>query len=255
MTRREQKSAERDQLAAKSPLKVSEQIVHERAKWHLLNDRKMIAYYNQHWPGVTRGRLQKLSKEAESFYRAAYNRPRVLEVIPRALNDWESMSDEEMLSYYRAQWPGISRGKLPSVSSAASAFYQAASQRPGVFDAIARARTDWASMTDQQMIEHYNKHWPGVSRGKLQILSNESCTFYEAAYKRPQVLAAIVRVKRNWTSMTDEQMIDYYRQHWPQVSRGSLYRHSSESKAFYKAAQSRPNVLEAIPTARMLAKA
>lgn len=109
-------------------------------------------------------------------------------------------------------------------------------------------------MTDQQMIEHYNRHWPGVSRGKLQILSNESCTFYEVAYKRPEVLAAIIRVKKNWTSMTDEQMINYYRQHWPRVSRGALYRYSRESKAFYKAAQTRPNVLDAIPTARMLAK-
>lgn len=254
MVRRERPKMQNKHSEANPALKISEQIAHERAKWYLLNDRKMIAYYNTHWPGVTRGRLQKLSREAESFYRAACRRPRVLEVIPRALNDWESMTDEEMLAYYRAEWPGISRGKLPSVSSAANAFYQAASRRPGVFDAIERARTDWTSMSDEQMIEHYNRRWPGVSRGKLQILSNESCTFYEVAYKRPQVLAAIVRVKKNWTSMTDEQMINHYRQHWPQVSRGALYRHSRESKAFYKVAQTRPNVLNAIPTARMLAE-
>lgn len=248
MTRRESPKIQGKHPKAETALQVSEKIVNQRARWHSMSDRKMIAYYNEHWPGVTRGNLQKLSKEAESFYRAASRRPRVLEVIPRALNDWESMTDEEMLAYYRAEWSGISRGKLPSVSRAANAFYQAASRRPGVFDAIERARTDWASMTDQQMIEHYNRHWPGVSRGKLQILSNESCTFYETAYKRPEVLAAIIRVKQDWASMSDEQMIEHYNKNWPSISRGALYRHSRESKAFYKAAKTRPDVLRAIPT-------
>ena len=220
-----------------------------------MTDEQMIAYYNAKWPGVKRGALQSLSKEAELFYRAAYRRPRVLEAIAlHPFNDWESMTDAEMIAHYKTKWPGVSRGKLPSVSKEANGFYQAASRRPKVFNAINRTTIEWSLMTDAEMIAHYNAKWPGVSRGKLQILSSESCAFYIAAYPRPVVLAAITRTRKNWASMTDVEMIAHYNTNWPGLSRGRLYRHSKDSKVFYKAASTRPGVIGAIPTRENLVR-
>ncbi|MEK7613870.1 MAG: hypothetical protein AAB439_03310 [Patescibacteria group bacterium] len=96
----------------------------------------------------------------------------------REYRSWMSMSNDELLAYYHEHYEGLSRGKLAQLDEN---FYSALRRR-GLIDEIPFAQqNDWASMSDQQLLDYYHDRYEGVSRGKLREVDQN---LYHALWKR-----------------------------------------------------------------------
>ncbi|MEK7613373.1 MAG: hypothetical protein AAB439_00645 [Patescibacteria group bacterium] len=83
----------------------------EYRSWKTMSDSEMLAYYKEHYEGLSRRKLQDIDP---SFYQTLRNR-NLIDEIPTAYRDWVSMSDQELLAYYHEHYEGISRGKLCTI--------------------------------------------------------------------------------------------------------------------------------------------
>lgn len=76
-----------------------------------MKNEEIIKYYQEHYNGLTR---KELFKKDRSFYEELKKRG-LIDIVPRKRREprnWSSMSNEEVIEYYKKYYNGLSRGEL-----------------------------------------------------------------------------------------------------------------------------------------------
>jgi hypothetical protein len=117
-----------------------------------------LAYYREHYPGVTRG---ELAKKDPLFYNVLrYHR--LLNNIPKVRRDYGG----DPLAYYREHYPGVTRGQLCRVDKGLYLFLEG----HNLLDQIP-LNTSRGNYGKDPLV-YYREHYPGVTRGQLQRLDH-----------------------------------------------------------------------------------
>ncbi len=147
-----------------------------RVARNLLNNKSKygddpLAYYEQHFPGLTRG---ELSKQHNGLYDRLW-RDGLLKHVPRQRADFGS----DPLVYYRQKYPEVSRGQLRRKHK--GLYYRL--KRDGLLDCVPKKLADYGD----NPLACYQQQYAGCTRGEL----NRRCRGLYERLRRDGLLNAV----------------------------------------------------------------
>ncbi len=204
--------------------------------WHSMSDDQLKKHYRDNYSGLSRNELMGAD---HGFYNALKKKG-LIKIIPKKRVSWQSMSDDELKQHYIDNYRGLGRNELREKDQR---FY-AALQKRGLIEIIPRKQRDWQSMSDDELKQHYTDNYNGLSKSKLVRTDNG---FYDILLRRG-LIKIIPNKLRNWQSMSDDELKQYYNDNYNGLSRSDLVK---KDQSFYKTLRER-GLLETIPLKRQL---
>src|SRR5438445_2964383 len=185
-------------------------ITRRRVSWNDMTDDEIINFGIEHgYDGLTSG---KLKKRDPTYLFHMYKRGLSVKILKTTHRKWDSSTDEEILRYGIEQgYRGITfmelRKKDPS-------YAQILSKRKLISKILKRTIRNWGKMTDQEILEYARKSgYMGVQTGRLSKIDP---AFYDVLNRRgliDDVATRKFRNFRNWSKMTDENIVNYGIEH------------------------------------------
>lgn len=115
-----------------------------------------LAYYQEHYPGFTRGELEK---ENPGLYHRLHDDD-LIEQVPLV----SSRYGDDLLAYYQEHYPGVTRGRLQRVNNG---LYQRL-RRAKLLGQVPSIYPDYGN----DLLAYYREHYQGVTRGSLRRVND-----------------------------------------------------------------------------------
>jgi len=202
-----------------------------------------LGYYNEHYPGMPRGRLHK---EDSRLYQIL-NKEGLLDKIPladrSAIKRRSSRFGDDSLGYYKEHYSGMTRGRLQE-------------EDPGMYNRLRKdCLLDEVPLANRSTItikrrsskfggdpvKYYNEHYPGMTRGRLQKEDNR---LYNRLWEDGLLDEVPLAVRRRYSKFGGDP-VKYYNEHYSGMTRTNL---SKNNPGLYKQL-SRKKLLDEVPKA------
>jgi len=176
-----------------------------------------VAYYHKHFPGFTRGQLNK--KDFSLYHRLW--RDGLLDAVPFAEKSPKNNYDGNPVAYYQEHYDGFSRAELQKKDRS---LYDCL-RLVGLLSAVPTKVRDFG----ENPLDYYHQHYPCLTRGQLQ--KEDQCL-----YRRLRVDGLLGEVPlKNPHRSTErrdfgEDALAYYHEHYDGLSRGQL---QEENESLY----------------------
>jgi len=117
-----------------------------------------LAYYKKHYPGLTRGQLEK---ENAPLYQRLW-RDDLLDDVP--LTNKPREFGKDLVAYYRKHHDGATRAELQKVD----AYLYQCMRKAGKLDHIPLVKTGPKTKYGDDLLAYYHEHFPGLTRRQLK---------------------------------------------------------------------------------------
>lgn len=188
-------------------------------------DNEDLAYYQEHYAGVTRGRL---AQRDPGLYQRLYKAD-LLDTIPTVSDRYGG----DALAFCRSQFAGITRGQLRIRDPALYQYLR-------VHKLLDELPSNRREIPD--LVAYYREHYEGFTRGQL-------CKADSTLYKRMQdrgLLNYVPVAPRGVKPQLVTDVLAEYRQRYEGLTRGQL---QIENPGLYQRLRRR-GLLEVVPTKR-----
>jgi RHS repeat-associated protein len=165
-----------------------------------------LAYYREHYPGLTRSQLQD---QAPGLYRRLLKEG-LISGVPKG----PSIFGDDPLAYYREHYPGLTRGELAKVRGG---LYNVLWRR-GLLSEVPLKNPVPIYANDP--LAYYWEHYPGLTRSQLQ--DQVPGLYYRL--RKGGLLSEVPEAKRGKPSKYGDDPLAYYWEHYPGLTRGRLYK-------------------------------
>src|SRR3989344_4514200 len=207
-----------------------------------------LGYYNEHYPGMPRGRLHK---EDSRLYQIL-NKEGLLDKIPladrSAIKRRSSRFGDDSLGYYKEHYSGMTRGRLQE-------------EDPGMYNRLRKdCLLDEVPLANRSTItikrrsskfggdpvKYYNEHYSGMTRTNLS--KNNPGLYKQLSRKKllDEVPKAVRGAIKRRSSKFGDDPVKYYKAHYPGMTRKELY---NKNLSLYQML-SRKGRLDEVPKAK-----
>jgi len=186
---------------------VNKTFVSKRRNWSKMSDKELIKYAKQHdLYGLS---PKEVYKREGGYYDTVRKRGLDNLVFKRRVRNWSKTTDEELIEY--AKHHGL-YGLSPSEARKKDGGYCNIALKRGIINKIfVKERRKWSEMTDEEVIEYGKKH--GLYGLSLGEADKKDGSYYQVVRKRGLSDKVFVDELRKWSKMSDEELIDYAKQH------------------------------------------
>mgnify|MGYP003974954825 CR=1 FL=1 len=180
----------------------------------------------------------KKTKEGSRFYQAASKRGWSDEIFPASPNNnWKTFTIQDFREHYETHFAGMTITELQkNIENGGSAFYQAIRKRGLQDEVLPRIKNNWDEFTKEDFQQYYDKHFAGMSRGKLsEDKEGGGSAYYKVVYRRGLLDAVLPRPTHNvFGDFNLEECQNYYSQHFDGMHRSRLEKHpDKEVRIFF----------------------
>ncbi len=213
----------------------------EQREWASKSNDEIEQYYKEHYDGMKSSEVSRI----DSGFHGAITKRRMHHIFPKNPRAWKSMPDSELADIYKESYGGMTRVEL---SQSHGGLYAELRKR-GMLHIVAtkggehRKRRMWSQMSDDEIKGYFMENYKGVFIKELMKIDSK---FYQILRERGlmDIVPRTNREKRDWSIMSDDDVLQYYEDNYPGTTRGYLHRKDS---GLYLALTER-NLLHKVPS-------
>ena len=175
--------------------------------WSNMSNEELIEYGRNY--GLFGISPRKASAKNTSYYKIIRKRGLAEKVFVRTYRNWSNMSNEELMEYGKEH--GLT-GLSPKVlENKNHPYYYILLKRGLVNDVCTKTIRNWSSMNEDELIK-YAKQKGLFGVNPLEAYKRDK-RYYQAIKRTSVAKKVFVRMRRDWSSMNDDELMDYGKDH------------------------------------------